>query len=287
MSASIRAGASDAGILVAGVEYVTVTSTGVSVPAATAAAHALRAGQYGSQLNGWTYQNSGSDIAIAAGSGLDSTRAYFITGAALTKTTGAWAAGNNAGGLDTGTIGNNDYYIWAIARSDTGVVDYLFSLSSTAPTMPASYNYARLIGWFKRAGGVNVAFHTYETNGGGIEFAWDAPALDINLSNTLTTSRRTDALRVPLNFSVIANIVAHIIDASAPCAINICCPDQTDVAPGYQANLAVINAPTGTNAIAQLRIRTSSAGLIASRSNLATVDTYDVSTIGFEWARRV
>lgn len=49
MSAGIRAGASDAGILVGGVEYVTVAATGVSIPAATAAAHAVRADQIQAQ----------------------------------------------------------------------------------------------------------------------------------------------------------------------------------------------------------------------------------------------
>lgn len=260
----------------------------ITIPPATAAAHAMRAGQYGSQINGWIYQNSGSDIAIDAGSGLDATRAYFLTGAALTKTSGAWAAGTAAGGLDTGTIGNNDYYIWAIARSDTGVVDYLFSLSSTAPTMPANYAYKRLIGWFKRVGGVNVAFHTYETEGGGIEFSWDAPTLDVNLSNTLTTSRRTDAVKVPLNFSVIAILSIGISDTTSASRNWVTCPDHTDAAPSDPStgNInSIITVTVGTRV--ELRVRTSSAGLIAARSDLAIVDIYQVSTYGFTWARRV
>lgn len=264
-------------------------SQAFSIASATLAAHALRAGQYGSQISGWTYSNNGTDptndIDIAAGSGLDSTRAYFITGSALTKQSDvAWAVGTAAGMLDTGAVGDNDYYLWVIARSDTGVVDYLSSLSSTAPTMPASYDYKRLIGWFKRVGGTIVAFHTYETEGGGLEFAWDNPTQDVNLAATLTTSRRTDAIKVPLNFSVKANITVNCYDGTAAWQIWVGCPDTTDA--------AVVGMMSGAAASVSghmdtFEIRTSAAGLIASRSSIATIDTYSVYTNSFVMARRV
>lgn len=244
------------------------------------------------QLFGFTYANNGTDsIDVAAGGAMDATGAYWMAGAALTKNvTVAWAVGNAAGGLDTGAVGNSDYYIWVIARPDTGVVDYLFSLSSTAPTMPTNYTFKRLIGWFKRVAGANVAFHTYETEGGGIEMQWDVPTLDINLSNTLTTSRRTDAVKVPLNFSVIASLNVVIIDGTASSFNWIYCPDQTDAAPSNSAaplgNGSSIFSTVTFPVMTTMRIRTSAAGLIAARSTLATVDTYLVSTMGFSWARR-
>lgn len=274
-----------------------------SVGAATAAAHAVSRSfgdaryaafaAIGSQISGWTYSNNGSDatndIDIAAGVGMDSTRAYLIVGSALTKQSdAAWAVGTNAGMLDTGTVGNNDYYLWAIARSDTGVVDYLSSLSSTAPTMPASYDYKRLIGWFKRAGGTIVAFKTYEIGGGGLEFLWAVPTLDVDLANTLTTSRRTDAVKVPLNFSVVAHVNVRMYDASAAVLAWIGCPDHTDAAPSTTAaplaNAASV--PTAESTDRQMFIRTSATGTIAARADVATVDQYRVSTLGFTWARR-
>lgn len=246
----------------------------------------------GSASNGWTYANNGADatndIDIAAGSGLDSTRAYWITGTAKTKQLdAAWAVGSAAGGLDTGAIGDSDYYIWAIARSDTGAVDYLFSLSSTAPTMPANYDYKRLIGWIKRVAGTIVAFHTYETEGGGIEMNWDSPTLDINLTNTLTTSRRTDAIKVPLNFSVLANLTVRIADAAAFVAVQIECPDKTDVAvSGFANNTISQIIVTGKSQVFNIKVRTSATGTIAARADTATLDTYEVATLGFTWARR-
>jgi len=244
-------------------------------------------------LSGLTYPNNGSDatndIDIAAGGCTDSTYADVIAISAITKQSDvAWAVGTNQGGLDTGAVGNSDYYIWAIKRVDTGVTDILYSLSSTAPTMPANYTLKRLVGWFKRVGGTIVAVHTYETEGGGVELLWDSPTLDVNLANTLTTSRRTDAVKVPLNFSVIANLNTEIFDASTANTAYIYCPDLTDIAPAATATpLATLGqAAAGVRWIANIRIRTSSAGLIAARSDLATVDFYGVVTLGFNWARR-
>lgn len=245
-------------------------------------------------IAGLTYANNGADatndLDIAVGVALDATGIYLMRLAStLTKQSDvAWAVGSGNGGLDTGSVGNSDYYIWLIARSDTGVVDALYSLSSTAPTMPANYDFKRLIGWFKRVGGTIVTFHTYETEGGGLEMNWDVPTLDINLANTLTTARRTDAPKVPLNFSTVAHINVQINDAASGQTAWICCPDQTDAAPSGTAaplgNLVLQTIAAGD--AAAMRIRTSAAGLIAARSTLATCDLYAVATMGFTWARR-
>ena len=247
-------------------------------------------------IQGLTYSNNGSDatndLDIAAGAARDATDTINMRlASALTKQSdAAWAVGTNAGGLDTGAVGDNDYYIWFIKRSDTGVVDALYSLSASAPTMPANYDYKRLIGWFKRSGGAIVAFHTYETEGGGIELNWDVPTLDVNLANTLTTSRRTDAVKVPLNFSVEAHLNVSMTDVSSIFRAWVCCPDQTDAAPSTTAaplSNVTMQTGTGMNTVAaQIKVRTSSAGLIAARADLATVDLYAVSTMGFKWARR-
>jgi hypothetical protein len=243
-------------------------------------------------IYGLTYANNSgdatNDLDIAAGGAMDATGAYWMTGAALTKQSDvAWAVGTAAGGLDTGAVGNSDYYIWLIARSDTGVVDVLFSLSSTAPTMPTNYDFKRLVGWFKRVGGTIVAFTTYEAEGGGIELSWNVPTLDVNLASTLTTSRRTDAVKVPLNFSVTAHINVFVDDATSGQITWISCPDHTDAAPSASAApLYNIRSLTTSSFGHAFRIRTSATGTIAARSSLATVDLYAVSTMGFTWARR-
>lgn len=116
-------------------------------------------------IDGLTLSNSGgdatNDITIAAGSASsdDTLPVIMSLGSAITKQLDvAWAVGNNAGGLDTGSVTNTTYHVWLIERSDTGVVDALFSTSATSPTMPANYDRKRRIGSIIRASGANKAF---------------------------------------------------------------------------------------------------------------------------------
>jgi hypothetical protein len=119
------------------------------------------------QIYGLTLSNNvtdpTNDIDIAAGSAVDSTGVVsMLLASSLTKRLdAAWAVGNNQGGLDTGSVGNNVYYVWLIRRPDTGVVDVLFSLSNTAPTMPTNYTQKEIIGSFSRIAATNSAPRSY------------------------------------------------------------------------------------------------------------------------------
>ena len=64
----------------------------------------------------------------------------------------AWVAGNNQGGLDTGTVAINTwYYCYTISNDDGSIVDCLFSASPTNPTLPSGYTKKKRIknGFFK------------------------------------------------------------------------------------------------------------------------------------------
>jgi hypothetical protein len=99
------------------------------------------------------------DIAVGECATSDSPYWKMALASALTKRLdAAWAVGTNQGGLDTGAIANTTYHIWLIQRSDTLVVDALFSTSATAPTMPANYDRKRRIGSIIRLAGTIVAF---------------------------------------------------------------------------------------------------------------------------------
>jgi hypothetical protein len=248
-------------------------------------------------ITGLTYANNGSDatndIDIAVGSCRDSTNSdNLLLTAALTKRLDAsWAVGTNQGGILSGAAANVDYYIWLIKRPDTGVVDVGFETTANAtPTLPTDYTKYRLIGWFKRVGGTIVAFNTYELSGGGLEMKWSAPTLDVDLAGTLTTSRRTDAVKVPLSFSTLALLRVHVADSTTSQSTRICCPDEADAAvagataPGVTIITVSGDSASGRNA--EIAVRTSATGTIAARSSLATVDQYDVATVGFQWARR-
>lgn len=253
-------------------------------------------------IHGWTWANNGSDatndIDIAAGGGMDSTGAYWIDGAAMTKRLDAgWAAGTNQGMRNSAAaITDTDYYLWAVAKADGSAQDYYAHTSATAATVlaalqaetgGAAYAYLRLFGVIKRASGAIVAFHAYETEGGGIDVMWDAPILDVDLSNTLTTTRRTDALSVPRNFSTVAYLRSTVIDASSSFQVVLACPDETDAAVSTTASpgSSIFAASASTQSVT-ITVRTSATGTIAARTSLATVDTYRVFTYGFRWGRR-
>lgn len=103
--------------------------------------------------------DAANDVNISVGSAATDTSPYALMqlNTELTKRIDAiWAAGNNQGGLDTGTVSASaTYYIWIIQRSDSLVTDALFSLSSSAPTLPTGYDRKRLIGSLVRTGSVN------------------------------------------------------------------------------------------------------------------------------------
>ena len=91
------------------------------------------------------------DINVTAGEARDAADSEDMALAGeITKQidAGIWAVGDDAAGMDTADAitADTDYYVWLIKRTDTGVVDVLVSASSTAPTMPTSYDKKRLIG---------------------------------------------------------------------------------------------------------------------------------------------
>jgi hypothetical protein len=119
-----------------------------------------------------TSRASATSISVAAGEARDDTDAVdMVLASALTKTEASWSVGTAAGGLDgsESSAGNYDnetwYYIYLIKRSDTGVVDVLFSESKTTPTLPTNYDYSRLIGAFFHDTGGSTDILDYYQNG--------------------------------------------------------------------------------------------------------------------------
>lgn len=192
-----------------------------------------------SVISGLTLANNGTDatndIDIAAGVATvyDGTVWHVAPlASALTKQLDAvWAVGNNAGGLDTGTKAVSTWYhVWLIQRSDTAVVDVLFSTSATAPTMPASYDRKRRIGAILTDGsGVIRPFSQ-----AGDTFVWGTPPADVAATNPGTAAvLRT--MSVPTGVRVGVHWAASIIDNSfggASIYTLITSPAAADVTPG-------------------------------------------------------
>ncbi len=102
------------------------------------------------------------DVDIAKGVARDVTDvATMRLTAAMTKQIDCtWVVATNQCGLDTGTVSaNTGYGLWLIMRSDTGLVDWMYSTvmdSQGSPTMPTNYDRKRLIGWVRTDASSNI-----------------------------------------------------------------------------------------------------------------------------------
>lgn len=205
-----------------------------------------------SYLAGLTLANNGADatndIDIAVGECRDSTNAVdLVLASALTKRLdAAWAVGTNQGGLDAGSIADTTYHFWLIKRSDTGVVDALFSTSASAPTMPANYDYKRRIGAVVRASAAILPFVQ-----DGNEFTLKTPVRDVNTGTPGAAAFTATLASVPAGIRVGAKIMASIMDTASidfvlisDLSVNDASPSG-NASPGLTARSQVANA-TGT-----------------------------------------
>lgn len=248
-------------------------------------------GMLAEQLSGLTLANgvdATSDWDIAAGAASSeeatvATRMLMVNPTSLTKQTdAAWTVGTNVGGLDTGAVANTTYHTHLIMRPDTGVVDVLFSLSATAPTMPTSYTKSRRIGSFIRTGGVNAALHQY-----GDEFWYDTPpTLSTNATNPGTTAvTETMAIPIGVKFQAILN-VAVINVSNVNVTAYLSSLDSADVAASASVSplgsvLPGPNAASG-GAGSQVRVWTNTSAQIRSRLSISgAADILKIATLGY------
>lgn len=205
-----------------------------------------------------------------------------IFSSALTKQIDAvWAVGTDAGGLDTGSVGTSTtYHVFVIKRTDTGVVDALFSTSPTSPTMPTNYDKKRRIGSRYTDGSAN--FVAVLQNGD--ECLLVAPVGDYTATNP-GTSAVTRTLSVPTGIVVWAKHVFLHFDSSPSGSSSalVTSLDQSDVAPSSTILTTRVAVGSGigstsllikTNTSAQIRTRleVSDAGISISGTTSGWID---------------
>ncbi|API52845.1 hypothetical protein BMW22_15580 [Rhizobium leguminosarum] len=152
-----------------------------------------------------------NDIDIATGSAAsdDATLTIMQLASILTKRIDAnWSVGTNQGGLDTGSVGNGTYWVWLIKRSDTGVVDALFSTSATAPTMPLGYDRKRRIAPIVRASATILAF-SYNA----FSKFWEYSGSSTD-TTTIATSPALRTVKVPVGVPVMARLGVAVANTS-------------------------------------------------------------------------
>jgi hypothetical protein len=212
---------------------------------------------------------------IAAGAAVDTTYAdMLLLSSAFTKTTGAWAVGTGNGGLDTGAVGAASWYsVWVIKRTDTGVVDVLFSLSASAPTMPANYTLKRRIGWFKTASS-NIV--TFQQNGN--QFYWMTKKADANAVAIAATTRTLLTVNSPVNSEGIFAI-AYAATGSGG-FLDLGWTALTDAAAADTNSVARAPLATGAESFVT-RANVDASNQIYYRSSVSTGNTITVLTIGW------
>lgn len=252
---------------ITGNSLVTVIYDGTSYQLQGASSGSLVPRSY---ISGLTMSTAGGSatMTVAAGQATDSTNvAVMSLASALGKTTSAWAVGTGNGGLDTGAIANSTWYhFYLITRLDTAGVDVLFSLSASAPTMPATYTLKRRIGSGKTDGAAQwTKFKQFEDT-----FMWDVPLRDVNTTN-IGTAAVLETMTVPTGVNVDGIFSANDISASTAHFVLVTPPDLTDTTPSATAYTWSSTATGGTisygnqfrcitNTSAQIRYRQSASG---------------------------
>jgi hypothetical protein len=230
-------------------------------------------------LTGYTLSNNvadaTNDIDIAAGVCMDSTNTSFIKLASgITKRMdAAWAVGTNQGCLDTGSLSDQTYHLYAIKRLDTGVVDIIASADEDGPTMPDDYTVFRRIGSLPREAGAMIGITQR-----GDQFLRKVAVRDVNGNQNSSASQRV--LSVPLGIQVDALIRVRAENASG-WSVLFSALDVTDTAPSLvDAPLGDIGGTAGVADRATLSVRTDVFGRIRARS---TVNTTDLQIITYGW----
>lgn len=220
-----------------------------------------------------------NDIDIYAGecASTETNPVLMTLSSTLTKRLDAsWSLGSGNGGLDTGTIANGTYHIWVIQRSDTGVVDALFSASSSSPTMPSGYDRKRRIASVVRAGGTILGFSQ-----DGDDFLYNASIVDVS-DTSPGTSAKTRTLSVPTGISVYAKIRVLSVGTNVNFRSIISSLSQADEAVGNNPNAGGLTAgvPNGQTANS-LIVRTNTSGQIRSRGESASGTQIYITTEGY------
>lgn len=213
------------------------------------------------------------DILIAVGQCVDSTGTTLmkLTTAIAKQIDAAWAAGDDAGGLDgTESVGgtpdaSTTYHLYLISDDSGTTVDAVFSETAPAsgPTLPSGYTKYRRIASFPLDGSANVVAYSQL----GDEFLLSVPVSEFT-TNVPGTDAVTPALSVPLGIQVDAIFAFHLQDDSPAADTNalITAIDQADTAPSATVfTVRLENSTDGTDTGANtgwIRVRTDTSGQI-------------------------
>jgi hypothetical protein len=186
-----------------------------------------------------------------------------------------FTAGNNGGGLDTGAIADGWYHCHAIRKGSA--IDYIFSTSLTAPTIPTGWSLQfRRIGSILRVSGVLKPFFQV-----GSYFIWKTVAQDL----LVTTQGATAILRTistPPGMRVVAILNAGVAHATATSGtVYFSSPDATDEDPANNYAVTNVCQVNARGVYGRLLVLTDTSSQVRTRG-IAASTTVVIGTVGWE-----
>lgn len=194
---------------------------------------------------------------------------------ALTKQLDStWVAGNNQGGLDTGSKAIDTWYhSFAIHNPVNGNSDYLFSTSASSPTLPAGYTKKRRIGSLRTDSSNNIIGFFQK----GKRFQYKARITDINGVNPGVTGTLV-AITTPLGVETQAMLLAHWSTGAARYLLITSPSEDNNAASSTFCTLS----SSGIRSHIELLVKTNTSSQIRHRANLSvTPALYLVFTLGW------
>lgn len=219
----------------------------------------------GGVLRGWigglTMSTAGGSptMTVSVGEATDSTGAVSMTLATeIDKGVAAWAVGDGNGGIDTGSIADDWYNFFEIYRSDTEVVDVVFSLAAT-PSMPANYTHFRRIGAAFNSSGNWLAFKQH-----GDWFRLDTPFAALGTATTTPGTLRTVSCAPGVICEVLITITLRV-PGTGTGSVNHWDPALGTTPPQTDVGIIECENPSATDSITvtqQFRVRTNTSSQI-------------------------
>ena len=211
------------------------------------------------------------DITISAGACRDNSDAHDMNlVSALTKQIdAAWVAGDNAGGLFSGTVAaDTTYHLFLIRKDSDGSIDAGFDTSITAANIPAGYtSYRRVISIVTDGSANIIGFTAVETAGGGIRVTLNDPIIELDTSAP-GTSGVLLTMTVPAGVQVVSRVFLYLNDSSSA-VVYLSEVSQTDTAPATPHFTAVVSAGA-TIASTTIDLLTNTSGQIRYRSTVGS-----------------
>lgn len=156
----------------------------------------------------WT---SNTSITISVGWVPNALRTqYFNLATTIVKTTSAFAAGTNNGGMADAVTPNSWYYTFVVRNTTTSVLDIIFTSNRTTPTVPSGWEIVNYIGAIHINGTNNITRFTRNDK----EFRLD-PAVETYALTAASGTVHTVPLLVPDQISLVAHFSSTLVRGAA------------------------------------------------------------------------